>query len=96
MTDIQPAALATLQERAEEWRREVTGAFMSRYREVMAGAPSMPEDPAVADALVEFFALEKALYEIDYELANRPAWVAIPLAGVLGLVPAESLSHADA
>jgi maltose alpha-D-glucosyltransferase/alpha-amylase len=96
MTDIQPAALATLQERAEEWRREVTGAFLSRYREVMAGAPSMPEDPAVADALVEFFTLEKALYEIDYELANRPAWVAIPLAGVLGLVPAESLSHADA
>ena len=34
-------------------------------------------------ALVDFFTLEKAIYEVEYELANRPGWVAIPLNGIL-------------
>jgi maltose alpha-D-glucosyltransferase/alpha-amylase len=86
MADIQPSALPVLQERAEAWRRQVTDAFMARYRAAMAGARSMPQEPGMADALLDFFTLEKALYEIDYELAQRPAWVAIPLAGVLGAI----------
>jgi maltose alpha-D-glucosyltransferase / alpha-amylase len=86
MADIQPSALPVLQERAEEWRRQVTEAFMARYRGAMGGARSMPEDPARVDALLDFFTLEKALYEIDYELAQRPVWAAIPLAGVLAFV----------
>ncbi len=94
MAEIQPSALPVLQERAEEWRRQVTDAFMQRYRAEMAGVRSMPADPAVAGALVDFFTLEKAMYEIDYELAHRPAWTVIPLAGVLALVEAESDGHA--
>jgi maltose alpha-D-glucosyltransferase/alpha-amylase len=77
-----------LQERAEEWRRQVTDAFLDRYRASMAGSSAMPQDPAAASALLDFFTLEKALYEVDYELAQRPAWAAIPLQGVLGLVDA--------
>ncbi len=86
MADIQPSALPVLQERAEEWRRQVTEAFMARYRAAMAGGRSMPEEPGVVDALLDFFTLEKALYEIDYELAQRPAWAVIPLAGVLAVI----------
>jgi len=86
MADIQPSALPVLPERAEEWRRQVTGAFMARYRAAMAGARSMPEEPGMVDALLDFFTLEKALYEIDYELAQRPAWAVIPLAGVLAVI----------
>jgi maltose alpha-D-glucosyltransferase / alpha-amylase len=52
----------------------------------MAGARSMPAVPGAADALLDFFTLEKALYEIDYELAQRPVWAAIPLASVLAIV----------
>src|SRR5690348_15843850 len=84
--DIHRSALPVLQERAEEWRRQVTEAFMARYRSAMAGARSMPAASADADALLDFFTLEKALYEIDYELAQRPAWSAIPLAAVLAFV----------
>ena len=36
----------------------------------------------MARLLLEFYELEKALYEINYELNNRPDWVAIPLAGI--------------
>jgi maltose alpha-D-glucosyltransferase / alpha-amylase len=88
MTEIQPAAQPVLQERAEEWHRQVTDAFLTRYRAGMAGVRSMPAEPSKAAALLDFFTLEKAMYEVDYELAQRPNWVAIPLAGVLALVEA--------
>jgi maltose alpha-D-glucosyltransferase / alpha-amylase len=88
MGDIQPAALPVLLERAEEWRRAVTEAFLQHYLEAMSGAPSMP--PAgEASALIEFFTLEKAVYEVDYELAQRPTWVTIPLSGMLALLAPE-------
>ena len=35
---------------------------------------------------MRFFTLEKAIYEVSYELANRPGWVDIPLKGVLGIL----------
>ncbi len=95
MVEIQPAAQPVLQERAEEWRRQVTHAFMTRYREAMAGVRSMPEDAAAAEALIDFFALEKAIYEVSYELAQRPAWITIPLSGVLAMID-EGGSHGRA
>jgi maltose alpha-D-glucosyltransferase/alpha-amylase len=96
MAEIQPAALPVLQERAEAWRRQITAAFMERYLATMVGTPSMPEDPAEARALLDFFTLEKAIYEVEYELAQRPAWVAIPLAGVLGILHPEGDRHGPA
>jgi maltose alpha-D-glucosyltransferase/alpha-amylase len=36
--------------------------------------------------LLALFELEKALYELRYEIDNRPAWVPVPLAGVLGML----------
>jgi maltose alpha-D-glucosyltransferase / alpha-amylase len=88
MVEIQPAAQPVLQERAEEWRRQVSAAFLERYHATMAGCFALPADPAVAASLLDFFTLEKAIYEVDYELAQRPGWVAVPLAGVLALLEA--------
>lgn len=51
---------------------------------------SCSEDRADADTIVRLFMLEKAFYEIAYELANRPDWVGIPLRGVLGLLDNET------
>ncbi len=93
MADIQPAALPVLQERAEEWRRQVTQAVLGRYQAAMAGAGSLPADPAAAAALLDFFTLEKAVYEVEYELAQRPQWAAIPLAGVLDLLERLEAAH---
>ena len=45
-----------------------------------------PQIFAQATDLLRLFVIEKALYEIGYELANRPDWVDIPLAGVLAIV----------
>jgi len=94
MAEIQPAAEATLLERGEEWRRAVSEAFLTRYRTVITGAASMPHEPAVADALLAFFTLEKAFYEIEYELSNRPTWAGIPIASVLDLTETRELADA--
>src|SRR5262249_10151772 len=40
-----------------------------------------PQSPEAADRLLDFFLLEKAFYEIEYELAHRPDWLRVPLAG---------------
>ena len=56
-------------------------AFISSYREALTNSQLWPSDPVVAERLLKFFILEKAFYEIDYELANRPTWLHIPLAG---------------
>jgi maltose alpha-D-glucosyltransferase/alpha-amylase len=45
-----------------------------------------PSDPDVAEGMLDFFTLEKAIYEIGYEMANRPAWLHVPLQGVRRLL----------
>jgi maltose alpha-D-glucosyltransferase/alpha-amylase len=47
----------------------------------MTDARLWPSDPQQADRLLDFFLLEKAFYEIEYELAHRPDWLRVPLAG---------------
>ena len=46
-----------------------------------ATARLWPRSPEDADRLLDFFLLEKAFYEIEYELAHRPDWLRVPLAG---------------
>lgn len=56
-------------------------AFAEGYgsRALSQGATFLPATPAHTEALVALFELEKALYEVEYEMNNRPAWVPIPL-----------------
>jgi maltose alpha-D-glucosyltransferase/alpha-amylase len=65
------------------WRDAASAAFLSAYKEAIAGCKSVP---AEMDALLELFILGKAFYEIRYELANRPAWLVIPLRGALRIL----------
>jgi maltose alpha-D-glucosyltransferase/alpha-amylase len=72
---------------ARRWERHVREAFLRAYREVVV-AGGLYADPAAFDAaqpLLDLFELEKALYELRYELDNRPDWVAVPLAGIAAL-----------
>jgi maltose alpha-D-glucosyltransferase / alpha-amylase len=69
-----------------QWRDRATAAFVAGYRETMGNGPLWPADPHAADALIEFFLLEKALYDIEDELSNRPEWLRIPLVGLLRIL----------
>ena len=53
--------------------------------------PELSRDPLEAGRLLDLFLLEKALYEICYEAANRPDWIGIPLKGVTSLLEPEAL-----
>jgi maltose alpha-D-glucosyltransferase/alpha-amylase len=64
------------------WERAARAAFMSAYSEASAGLPSRPADELAMRRLLELFITEKALYELRYEMDNRPDWIPIPLAAL--------------
>jgi maltose alpha-D-glucosyltransferase/alpha-amylase len=68
------------------WRERSAAAFLNAYRESMTRARLWPDDPHAADAMVNFFLLEKAVHEIEYELAHRPDWLRTPIAGLLRIL----------
>jgi len=49
----------------------------------------LPDDPEQLRILLDAYLLEKAIYEIGYELNNRPDWLKVPLQGILQLLEAE-------
>jgi maltose alpha-D-glucosyltransferase/alpha-amylase len=65
----------------EDWRAHSVAAFMAAYRSSLSDTRLWPQSPEAADRLLDFFLLEKAFYEIEYELAHRPDWLRVPLAG---------------
>jgi maltose alpha-D-glucosyltransferase/alpha-amylase len=76
---------AELQAWALLWQNSVSAEFLRAYRKTIAANPALLPLPEQAQALLTAYVLEKALYELLYELNNRPAWLRIPLAGILKL-----------
>ena len=65
------------------WRDESIATARDSYREAMTDRRLWPTERAAADKVLRFFLLEKAFYEIEYELSHRPAWLRVALAGAL-------------
>jgi maltose alpha-D-glucosyltransferase/alpha-amylase len=77
---------ALLEAAAKFWYQWVSAAFLRAYFERGTGAWHLPQTREETQVLLDAHLLEKALYEIVYELNNRPEWVRIPLRGVLDLL----------
>ena len=77
-------------DRAQTWETAVTRAFLAAYRDAVSGTGLVPSADPAFEQLLDLFVLEKALYEVEYELANRPDWAIIPLLGILRIVNAPS------
>jgi maltose alpha-D-glucosyltransferase/alpha-amylase len=73
-----------------EWRDRAAEAFLAAYRETMTDQRLWPADPRAAERMLNFFLLEKAFYEIEYELAHRPEWLRVPLTGALRILSQNS------
>ena len=70
------------------WTKVVTEAYVEAYLEKVAGQPFLPATRGETELLLEFYMLEKCMYEVGYELNNRPEWIDIPLHGLLDLLRA--------
>ncbi|MEK6719105.1 MAG: maltose alpha-D-glucosyltransferase [Chloroflexota bacterium] len=84
--EIRPEDVGALDGWVRAWNRWVGATFLTGYREATAGASFLPADDGDWAALLDAFLLEKACYELTYELNNRPGWVAIPIRGILQLL----------
>jgi maltose alpha-D-glucosyltransferase/alpha-amylase len=88
-TSARPAEFARLEPWARIWQVWVIGAFLRGYLHKSDKAMFLPAEPAQRDALLRYFMLDKALYELNYELNNRPDWVRIPIWGILEIMNVE-------
>ena len=73
---------AEIGDAVQQWKDLALAAVLDGYRAGVGDCPSIPSDPLAFNRLVRFFILEKALYEICYEAANRPDWLVVPVAGL--------------
>jgi maltose alpha-D-glucosyltransferase/alpha-amylase len=64
------------------WERWVSAAFLGAYLERAGTASFVPAQRSELTILLDAYVLEKAIYELAYELNSRPGWVRIPLAGI--------------
>jgi len=71
---------------ARRWEAKATEEYRRGYLTTAAGAPFLPKNPDHLKLMLAFYALERVIYEVGYELNNRTDWVDIPLAGLLALV----------
>jgi maltose alpha-D-glucosyltransferase/alpha-amylase len=72
---------------ARGWSEWVSASYLAGYLDHARGTKLVPPNEHDVGLLLEFFLLEKCIYEIGYELNNRPDWVEIPMRGLLGLLP---------
>jgi maltose alpha-D-glucosyltransferase/alpha-amylase len=68
--------------RRREWEQSVSGAFLEAYRKEAGKASFLPADEAAFQTLLEAYVFDKAFYELNYEMDNRPEWLRIPLAAI--------------
>ena len=67
---------------ADAWYASVTRAFLHQYRVATAGTQLLPTDETHLAHLLDALLLQKAVYELSYELSSRPDWLPIPMRGI--------------
>jgi maltose alpha-D-glucosyltransferase/alpha-amylase len=77
---------ARLVEHLHTWTRWMSVEFLKAYLDKMSASEILPRETRETESLLKLFILEKALYEVGYELQNRPDWINIPLCGVLEIL----------
>lgn len=79
---------------AESWYRHVSGVFFASYMRHAVDAGLLPRERDDLELMLDVYTLDKAVYELGYELDNRPDWVSIPVRGILGIL--EKPAHGGA
>jgi maltose alpha-D-glucosyltransferase / alpha-amylase len=81
-----PDSVDQLEPWAAYWRAWASSAFLKAYLKEAGRAVFVPQDRAELHMLLGIYLLEKAVYELGYELNNRPDWVSLPLHGIVRML----------
>jgi len=79
---MRPEDIPFLERWADTWYRQMSSVFLQSYLEATRGASFIPKNEDELQVLLEAYLLDKAVYEVGYELNNRPDWVVIPIRGI--------------
>jgi len=93
-TSLRPEDLPMLEKWAQAWYLWVSATFLKTYLELMADTLILPQDREGVKTILDVYLLDKAIYEVNYELNNRPDWVGLPLQGILQVLGADEKSAA--
>jgi maltose alpha-D-glucosyltransferase / alpha-amylase len=85
---VRPEDFAALESWAHFWYTWVGVAFLKAYLATAKDEPFLPKDPIELQILLDAYLLEKAVYELGYEVNNRPDWLKVPLRGLSELLVA--------
>ena len=83
---MRPENLSALEPWARFWFLWVSVAYLKAYLEVAMQESFLPKSREEQTILLDAYALEKAVYELGYELNNRPDWVNVPILGILDIL----------
>jgi maltose alpha-D-glucosyltransferase/alpha-amylase len=68
-----------------QWEQSVSAAFLEAYRSEAGNTSFLPANEDAFRTLLDAYVYDKAFYELNYEMDNRPAWLHIPLAAIAAL-----------
>ncbi len=83
---MRPEDVPAMEKWAHFWYLWVTATFFKTYMKIAGQANFLPQAEGQLNILLRALSLEKAVYEVAYELNNRPNWVPIPLRGIMELL----------
>ncbi|HZZ28817.1 MAG TPA: maltose alpha-D-glucosyltransferase [Pirellulales bacterium] len=81
-----PETTEPLKHAGTAWAISIVGTFLQAYQTTIGNAAFFPPAAKDRELLLNFYLLQKAIYEMGYELNNRPDWVEIPLAAIIYLL----------
>jgi maltose alpha-D-glucosyltransferase/alpha-amylase len=84
--DFRPEDLPRLTAAANGWVFWVSVVFFQSYLEASRNGGFLPGSKSELKTLLDLYLLHKAVYELDYELNNRPEWVSVPIRGILDIL----------
>jgi maltose alpha-D-glucosyltransferase/alpha-amylase len=84
--DLSPEEKTSLADWAAAWTHWVSATYLDHYFDVVGDSPLLPETEEETRRLLHAHLLDKAVYEVGYELDNRPDWLPVPVRGLLDLL----------